>query len=129
MLAYEDLSKLVFRVHKRFTYTSDLEHFGKLEHWVGFDEIPDGNFKGDCEDFAQAVRKELTRLNEPSRLAVCGVNSKNLNHAVCIYNNYVIDNIHLRPMLKTDLANYHFISISGYNPGEPWKELIGEYNA
>lgn len=124
MLTYNDLAELVFNVHKRFTYISDITKYGKNEHWISFKDIPNGDFEGDCEDFAQAVRKELDNLGEKSRLATVGVNSTTMNHAVCVYNNFVIDNIHRSPMRKSYLINYTFVSISGYLAGDDWREIV-----
>lgn len=126
MLTYKTLTSIVHDVHSRFTYVSDIMKYGKREHWVSFNEIPDGRFSGDCEDFAQAVRKELAELGEKSRLATCGVNSDTMNHAVCVYDDYVIDNIHHWPMRKSELATYKFISISGFEPGDPWREICSD---
>ncbi|MCP3675983.1 MAG: hypothetical protein GY829_16165 [Gammaproteobacteria bacterium] len=124
MLKHNKLSKIVSSVHDRFTYVSDIELYNVKEHWISFDDIPDGNFSGDCEDFTQAVRKELAAIGEKSRIATCGINSTRMNHAVCIYENWVIDNVHKWPMLKSDLQNYKFISISGFNAGDTWHELL-----
>ena len=125
MLSYDELCKLVTSIHERFTYISDIAQYGKAEHWESFNEIPDaGELHGDCEFFAQAVRKELHKMGESSRLAVCGVNSNTINHAVCIYDNWVIDNIHRWPMIKRDLLNYKWFKISGYETGEAWREIV-----
>ena len=121
---YMELCDLLKLVHNRFTYISDIEEYEESEYWVSFAEIPDGDFSGDCEDFTQAVRKELDAINEESRIGLVGVNSSVANHAVCLYNDFVIDNIHKWPMLKTDLMNYTFISASGFKPGDPWREIL-----
>jgi len=124
MLTHDELCQLVAGVHFRFTYISDIEKYGKHEKWEGFGDIPEGNFAGDCEMFAQAVRKELDRLGQKSRLATCGVNSDTINHCVCVYDNWVIDNIHQYPVPKSDLMTYKFIAISGFKAGDAWHEVI-----
>ena len=124
MLDYDSLTDILHRVHDRFTYVSDISKYNKREHWVAFSDIPDGNFSGDCEDFAQAIRKELHKLGERSRIAVVGVNSDKMNHAVCVFDHYILDNIHFYPMRRTELANYKLISISGFEPNEPWREIV-----
>ena len=128
-MTYKELKEILWSVHDRFTYTSDISQFGKPEHWMSFDEIPEGRFSGDCDDFAQAIRKEVSKVGGSSRLAVCGVNSDTLNHAVALVDcsdgiTYICDNIHKWPMRKSELATYKFISVSGYETGDPWREII-----
>ena len=124
MLDYDSLVDILHRVHDRFTYTSDISKHNRREHWPSYSDIPDGDFSGDCDDFAQAVRKELHKLGERSRIAVVGVNSDTINHAVCVFDHYILDNIHYFPMRRTELANYKLISISGFEPDEPWREIL-----
>ena len=124
MLDFESLTDILHRVHDRFTYVSDISQYKRKEHWVSFNDIPDGDFEGDCEDFAMAVRKELHRIGERSRIAVCGVNSIKANHAVCIFDHWVLDNIHYYPMKRTELANYKLISISDFEANGNWRRIL-----
>jgi len=124
MLSYTALHDLLYSVHERFTYVGDMEQFDTPEYWMSFDEIAEGDFSGDCDDFAQACRKELASIGEESRLATVGVNSPDsMNHCICIYDNWILDNRFEFPMRKADVPDYTFFSISGFNPNEPWHEL------
>jgi len=121
-LDYNELRTILSSVHNRFTYVSDISNFGMPEYWMAMSEIPQGNFEGDCEDFANAVRKEILNAGGEATLAVCGVNSRSLNHCVCISGDWVLDNIHKWPMKRSDLATYHFISMM--DDEGVWREIL-----
>lgn len=125
MLDYKQLKELLWACHERFRYVGDMAKYDIPEYWPSFNDIPDvGIYEEDCDGFAQMVRKELHKLGEESRLALCGVNSDNINHCVAIYDNYVLDNIHHFPMRKSELATYKWFTISGFTVDEPWREII-----
>jgi len=122
-LSYGELTKLVQSVHKRFTYVSDLKQYGTAEWWISMAEVPRHRFKGDCEDFAQAIRKELKSRGQMSFLAMVSVSSDIPNHIVAVYNGWIIDNIHKYPMPRSKLNGYKFFSISEDNIYKPWRVI------
>ena len=71
------------------------------------------------------LAKELDKLGEPSRIATVnqrGTSDKE-DHAVCIYGNYVLDNIYINPKRRNE-TSYRFIRISDYYPFGQWHYIL-----
>jgi len=112
-LKYNQLAKIQREVHERFRYISDISKYGKIEHWPLFEEIPEtGIFKDDCDGFVQMFRKELDKVGEKSIIQLVGINSNTVNHAVCRYGDWLIDNTHISPVRRTDVPEWTFIKHS-----------------
>ncbi|MDD2721615.1 MAG: transglutaminase-like cysteine peptidase [Gallionella sp.] len=114
-------------VHERFHYVSDQKKWGRSEYWAGPKESiaaadTDGIITGDCEDFALLCREELNKLGVPNRLALCAIPSGEF-HIVCETNGWILDCRYKSVMTANELP-YRWISISGYEAGEPWREIV-----
>lgn len=121
---YQICSDVLTRVHAGFTYVSDEENYGLSEHW-GFPDDVD-NFQDDCDGFAIACRMLLKEKGIKCRLVACTVGDYGW-HAVCAVGNYILENRYRRVMTKEELErpphNYTFRYISGFEPGDAWREL------
>ena len=123
-LTVEQIHKLVF---SNFTYKTDKRQYKKLEYWVQPDSSYDGTQKiiGDCEDFALACRKLCDDHGYMTRLVFCNTELGE-GHLVLECHGYILDNRMKKVVPKSylDRIGYTFISISGYEPGEPWLEIV-----
>jgi len=123
-MSYLELAILQRRVLNRFIYVRDDKNFGQPDYWMSTEEIPEeGPIRGDCEDFCQAYNVELSKYGERAYVQLVGTKSKRLNHAVCRYNNYLIDNTHSFPITRTDVPFWTFISHS-INNKEWYKTIV-----
>jgi len=102
-LSFSNLLDVNSSVNSQITYTTDLQQFGKAEHWEATETL------GDCEDYALRKRKVLLDKGVPLsalRLATCWTET-NEYHAVLIVvtpnGDYVLDNRMTNPMIKQDL--------------------------
>ena len=97
------------------------------EEW----KMPPANFDGsqtirdDCDGFCLAVRKLLRNMQIPSRLVYCEVGS--IGHLVVEVNGWISDNRQKYVVSNRVLIgmNYKFKRISGFKPGDPWREIVG----
>lgn len=126
-LLEKKLNEIHWLVLSNFTYKTDKELHDVSEHWVQPDESYDGTQKliGDCEDFALHCRKLCRDNNLKTRLVYCKDETRS-GHLVLECNGFIIDNRQKSVVTNTYLIKkgYKFISISGYEPGEPWKEIL-----
>ena len=114
------LQKILDEVHRGFTYRSDLETFGKLEHWATPDELG-VKFQGDCDDFATMCVGKCRDAGFPARFLYCKTPTG--YHLVCEVDGYILDNCYKHVMYRNELP-YRWISISGVKPGDAWREVV-----
>lgn len=95
-----------------FPYRSDQSLYGKSEYWAGPKEFMKNG--GDCEDFAifkyyLAKKSGLAKESE-MRLVLVYDKTKNLDHAVLVIKNEVLDNQTLKiyHLGSSGLDNYRF---------------------
>ena len=123
----EDLLKNIFKkIKNRFIYKKDIEVWDTMEHWESYKEIPEeGLIVGDCDCFALACRKECRKLNVPSRLVFCKVNVNGLwlGHLVLESFGFIFD-CNRNDIISKQKLLYKWVSISGYESGDPWHSLI-----
>lgn len=111
-MSYRSVSDVFYRVKKLFNYASDSETFGKTEHWADFaNDVEAGQaFTGDCDDFALTClvvgiengqfKPELCRI---ARVATESCPAPYpFDHAVAIYDEYVLDNRQSKPLAISD---------------------------
>ena len=126
-LLEKKLNEIHWLVLSNFTYKTDKELHDVSEHWVQPDESYDGTQKliGDCEDFALHCRKLCRDANLKTRLVFCK-DETGEGHLVLECNGFIIDNRQKSVVTNTYLIKkgYKFISISGYESNEPWKEIL-----
>lgn len=123
---YQTLNAIQVKVHKHFTYKTDMEQYGTVEKWV----MPSPTFKGatdfvgDCEDFALACRKLCRDAGLKTRLVVCTMDGE--GHCVLECEGWIMCCNQEQLMSRDDLEKhqgYHWLYISGFNPGDPWLEI------
>ena len=116
--------KDIFRSTKDgFVYVKDEDQHSVPEDWRF--PIDEKNVKGDCDDFAIACRMQLKNLGYECRLVFCEVRPGS-GHLICVIGSMALDNRFNWPTKLVDLVNLHgyrLISISGLNPGDPWREV------
>jgi len=107
------------QVLKHFIETAD-----QGEHW----QMPPPNYSGtqtirdDCDGFCLACRTLLRKQGIKSRLVYCEI--KGGGHLVVEVDGWILDNRQRTVVANTLLTNYRWLRISGYEPGEPWREII-----
>lgn len=108
---------------RKFKYETDQEQYNTIEKWVMPPDYYDGSqkFKGDCEDFALYCRKLCDDVGLKTRLVFCKTEDGE-GHLVLEHRGYVLDN-RQHSVVYRDEIDYTWISISGYNPGDPWHEV------
>lgn len=121
-MSKEVLDKIHKRVFDNFEYITDEKQYGQLEKWVVPEDVD--NVKGDCEDFVLACRKLVRAEGLQSRIVFCK-DETGAGHAVLESGGYVLDNRQRKVYTKQRLESkgYTFISISGFEPGDPWHKL------
>jgi len=103
MNSYSIVESINRKVNASVTYKTDLQQYGKPEHWC----LPT-DF-GDCEDYALAKRQALLQRGWPNDrlgLVVCKTETGE-GHCVLLVmtdkGNYILDNRYEWPMLPNDL--------------------------
>ncbi len=112
-----DLEQALRAVHARFNYRSDLALFGVVERWQP--PPAEGDFEGDCDEFALAVRQELRTRGIPSWLVYCRA-SRGTAHLLTEVDGWLLDSRYPRPYRRESTLD-DCPYISGYLPGEPWR--------
>ncbi|OHC66976.1 MAG: hypothetical protein A3H93_18100 [Rhodocyclales bacterium RIFCSPLOWO2_02_FULL_63_24] len=119
-------------VHEGFDYTPDLERWRTPEHWLSACDMlamdAADEYRDDCDGHALLVRRECRKSDLPNRLGFCWVPPRGqfeggyhlgtecggwwscCNHA---------------HIIERERTGYVFISLSGYQPGEPWHYVKG----
>ena len=114
------LNSIHFTVSRRF-----IERHDNGEHW----QMPPKNYDGsqllrdDCDGFCLACRTLLRKIGIASRLVYCTVKSG--GHLVVEVQGWILDNRQDHVVANTALKQYHWRRISGYEAGEPWREIVG----
>ena len=119
-------SSLVMQLKQVFHLVT--KHFINLpdeaEHW----QMPPPNYTGtqwlrdDCDGFCLACRVLLRQLGIPSRLVYCEI--ENTGHLVVEVQGWILDNRQRTVVPNILLSDYTWLRISGFNPGDPWREII-----
>lgn len=123
---HEKLTAINKLVYKNFTYETDIEHYGVIEKWVMPPETYTGRqkFVGDCEDFAMYTRKLCREAGLQTRLVVCLMGDE--GHCVLECEGWIMccnqEDVHSRDALEKQ--GYQFLYMSGYEPQDPWYEII-----
>jgi len=108
-----------------FGYANDLSTFGKSEYWATLAELQSrsqhGELTGDCEDFAEICVHNLRANCYPARFVFCQVETGDY-HCVAETAGIILDNRQAFPTPQNKLP-YTWISISGFNPGDPWHTI------
>jgi len=122
-----DLQAISDYVQWRFNYTSDIEQRGAPEHWVSsgelesLDEAQKGTFKDDCDGFVLACRYQCRKVDIPNRLVFCQTETYEY-HLVLEVKGWIMDNRYKYVMPRNNVP-YKWISISGYEKGDPWHKV------
>ncbi len=115
-----ELQRIHRQVRRRFIPWSD-----RGERWKmpppGYDG--DQMLRDDCDGFCLAVRTLLRRAGIPSRLVYCEVAHE--GHLVVEVQGWILDYLLLQVVANRDLPHYRWRRISGFEPGEPWREVLG----
>lgn len=134
---YGRLADLHRDILEKFTYMSDQEKFGMVEHWQ--DEVTLKNigrtgvtkFTGDCEEFARVSVDKARAAGYNARLVVCYVETGE-GHALCevaskdFAEAYFFDNRQHKIVVAEELIakRYKFVAVSPWNPvpgdDRPW---------
>lgn len=115
----ETLKTVHALVIKHFVETPD-----EGEHW----QMPPAGYSGketirdDCDGFCLACRTLLRKLQIPSRLVYCEIEGG--GHLVVEVDGWILDNRQHTVVANTLLTDYRWLRISGYQPGDPWREII-----
>ena len=119
------LESIYHRVKRNFIFRQDVG----LESW----RMPPPNYDGsqtikdDCDGFCLACRALLREAGIPSRLVYCEVElrSRRYGHLVVEVQGWILDNLQQDVVANNRLYNYRWLRISGYEPGENWREIVG----
>jgi predicted transglutaminase-like cysteine proteinase len=117
-------------VHKKvlagFRYVKDsVQHPGSIDDW----RLPEDfeRVTGDCDDFAIACRALLREKGHTPRLLLC-LTETGGGHLICVLGKMALDNRQRHSTeikILTDRIGYTLISISGREPGAPWRMIDG----
>ena len=122
----EGLDKVYRLVKKNFVYREDQG----LENW----KMPPSRYNGkqllvdDCDGFCLACRTLLRREGIPSRLVYCEIERRNrwFGHLVVEVEGWILDLMQAQVVPNSSIYGYRWRRISGYQPGDPWREIVGE---
>jgi len=124
-LKYREKLDSIYRlVKKNFIYREDLG----LEDW----QMPPSEYNGkqllvdDCDGFCLACRSLLRKENIPSRLVYCEIEQRNrwFGHLVVEVDGWILDLMQPQVVPNSSLYGYRWHRISGYQPGDPWREIV-----
>jgi len=121
------LQAIVNKVSHVFSYTPDAKARSKFEHWVDVEELKTigdmgrGEFRDDCDGFALACRFLCREQGIENRLVFCRTETLE-PHLVCESDGYIMDN-RSKWVKRRDDVPYEWISISGYEKGDPWRRV------
>ncbi|MBW2941921.1 hypothetical protein [Zhongshania aquimaris] len=106
-------------VSEHFVQNSDIG-----ERW---DMPPDGYtghqwLRDDCDGFCLACRALLRNMDIPSRLVYCELGSS--GHLVVEVQGWILDLRQNDVVANTLLPHYRWLRISGYEAGDPWREIV-----
>lgn len=134
--AYGALTSLHRDIREKFTYRSDKDKWGLVEHWEDSSTLRNlrssgvTKFTGDCEEFAMVAMDNAMRLGFNARLVTCYTENGE-GHCLCevassdFTEAYYLDNRFVRLAASADIAKYKIVSVSPWNPqaGEtrPWQ--------
>ena len=102
-----DVKKVTEELHKRFTYVTDKNQYGKREAWYIMKPDPLAKefpvFKGDCEDFSLTVLYQLCAgkwtkfwwyiFSYKAQIRYCYLHTPDRGHAVLQLGDVYLDNI------------------------------------
>lgn len=131
MLTADQLRALK-RIHRivfdAFTYVPDPVKWQLPDYWVNKQDILSmglaGRYEGDCDDFALIVRHECRMAGVPNRLVFCWVPEAAGYHLVLESDGWISDCNHPH-LTERDMIPYDWISMSGFERGDPWYYLKG----
>lgn len=115
------INRVFHRVKNHFIEKSD-----RTEHW----QMPPPGYTGeqwlrdDCDGFCLACRALLRQQGIPSRLVYCEINAGS-GHLVVEVQGWILDNRQRTVVPNKLLDNYRWRRISGFEAGDPWREIIG----
>lgn len=117
-----------FAVHRRilagFKYVEDgVQYPGSLDHWATPEDYD--RVTGDCDDFAIACWGLLREKGHKPRL-LFSLTEDGRGHLICVLGKMAIDNRQRYPVeikILADSIGYTFISVSGREPGAPWRTI------
>lgn len=94
------------------------------EQWQMPPKDYDGNqvLRDDCDGFCLACRVLLRKQSIANRLVYCEVNGA--GHLVVEVEGWILDNTQKTVVPNTLLRHYQWRRISGYEAGDPWREVI-----
>jgi predicted transglutaminase-like cysteine proteinase len=111
----------------KFVYTPDKIVWGKDEYWATIREMEEaagrhsGDVLDDCDGFATLCVASLRKIGSRARYVFCQTESGEY-HCVAECEGEILDN-RQSSVLPIHLIPYKWISISGYNAGDPWHEI------
>lgn len=117
-----ELKTIFHRVKSNFLNRPD-----RVEQW----DMPPADYDGsqllsdDCDGFCLACRTLLRRRGIASRLVYCTVDGT--GHLVVEVDGWILDNLQKTVVANTLLSaqKYRWLRISGFNQGDPWREVSG----
>lgn len=137
---YGVLSNLHREILEKFTYMTDMEKSGLVEHWgdsttlknIGRSGVT--RFTGDCEEFALVSAAKAQESGFNARLVVCYVETGE-GHCICEVSSkdyaeaYFFDNRQHKVVVADELLSkkYRFVAVSPWNPqphdDRPWLKV------
>ena len=132
---YALLTDMYRQIRERFTYITDEEKHGEVEHWEDSSTLKNiartgvTRFTGDCEEFALVSMDKVRAMGFNARLAVCRVETGE-GHLICEVGSrdftevFYFDNRQIKVATLKDLKGYKFAAVSPWNPKpadeRPW---------
>ena len=115
------LDRIFHRVRGHFREWSDQGELWRMPP-PGYDGTQ--FLRDDCDGFCLACRTLLRQQGIPSRLVYCEV--EGLGHLVVEVDGWILDNRQKTVVSNTipGLNHYRWLRISGFEPGDPWREIL-----
>lgn len=116
----QQLQAIHSTVRRHFVQTDD-----RGERW----DMPPPGYNGeqtlrdDCDGFCLACRTLLRQAGIDSRLVYCEIDDG--GHLVVEVQGWILDLRQVTVVPNTLLKDYRWRRISGYHPGDPWREIVG----
>ena len=128
----KDLQRVSSWCHKHFEYKHDITARKTVEHWpdrpqiaafIAFHQLFGWKWIDDCDGFAALAQFILKALGYRPRLVYC-ITETGEPHLVLEIEGFILDNRSYW-VRNRDSVPYTWMSISGYNKGDPWYPIYG----
>ena len=115
----DELEAIHRQVRRNFVSRPDI---GERWDMPPLDYSGEQTLRDDCDGFCLACRQLLRQRNIPSRLVYCEIDGG--GHLVVEVQGWILDILQRSVVSNRAIRHYRWLRMSGYEVGEPWREIV-----